>query len=87
MERSIFKRINHYLETGKKLDDETLKNRIDVFFEILELCKKYDYLEIKPIKIFAFNSVKGFHKSKDIKRKLALCKTIKELEELLFNYN
>lgn len=84
----IFKEITYYLETGKRLDKQTSKEK-------LEMClKHFNYLlEIKNEKVAVLEMrthaawyIKGMKNSSEIKNKIFKCQKKEELIELLENY-
>lgn len=84
----IFKEITYYLETGKRLDKQTSKEK-------LEMClKHFNYLlEIKNEKVAVLEMrthaawyIKGMKNNSEIKNKIFKCQKKEELIELLENY-
>lgn len=84
----IFKEINYYLKTGKKLREQTSKEKI-------EMCKKhFKYLlEFKKEKVAILEMrthaawyIKGMKNSAEIKNKIFKCTSKEELLNILDNY-
>ena len=80
----IFKKINHYFKTGTKLNESNLTDKINVLLETIELCKKHDYLDVINTKILTNNAVKGYEKSKEIKRAINQAKSVEQIEQILY---
>ena len=84
----IFKEISYYLETGKKLDKISDKEKLDI------AKKHFEYLlEIKPEKVAVLemrtimaNYIKGIPGSTKIKQSIFTCKTKEELLKILEEY-
>ena len=84
----IFKEISYYLETGKKLDKISDKEKLDI------AKKHFEYLlEIKPEKVAVLemrtimaNYIKGIPGSTKIKQSIFSCKTKEELLKILEEY-
>lgn len=81
----IFRKIRHYLETGIKLPEQSLEEKMQDFLEFLRLCRKYDYMNIVYIKMEASNFAKGFIGASRIRENIARCKTAEEIESVLKN--
>lgn len=84
----IFKELSYYLETGKKLDKISDKEKLDI------AKKHFEYLlEIKPEKVAVLemrtimaNYIKGIPGSTKIKQSIFSCKTKEELLKILEEY-
>ena len=84
----IFKEISYYLETGKKLDKISDKEKLDI------AKKHFEYLlEIEPEKVAVLemrtimaNYIKGIPGSTKIKQSIFSCKTKEELLKILEEY-
>lgn len=74
----IFKQINDYLTTGKY----DSKDKIEQFFEYLELAKKYN-INFTQIKSQAVSFTKGIESGAKLRKQLVSCKTIEEIENNL----
>ncbi|MFH2019860.1 MAG: tRNA-dihydrouridine synthase family protein, partial [archaeon] len=79
----LFSRIITYQASGKILPLTSMEENLLIFKEYIQLCKKYDYINITSIKMQAQNFTKGFKGSKSIREKIAGCKSLYELEALL----
>ena len=75
----IFKEINHYLKTGKKLEI-TKKDKVKLFFEYVKLCEKYDFVNVLNLKHTALNFCKGFEGSKELRVRM---EKIRDKEEII----
>ncbi|MBI2105278.1 tRNA-dihydrouridine synthase family protein [Candidatus Woesearchaeota archaeon] len=80
----IFKRINYYLETGRKLEQ---KNKIELFKEYYELCKKHKIENLFNLKQTASNFTQGMENSSKIREKLQKVKNAEEIFSLLNELN
>jgi tRNA-dihydrouridine synthase B len=74
----LFKQINDYMETGKYYS----KNKVEQFFEYLELAKKYE-LTFAHIKTQAVSFTKGMEGGAFIRTELAKCKDLDDLERVM----
>lgn len=74
----IFKQINDYLKTGKY----NQKNKIEQFFEYLELAEKYN-ISFSNIKNHAISFTKGIQGGANLRSELSKCKSVRELEAIL----
>ncbi len=80
-----------YLENGKEIEPPTFKERIDMIVKHYNLIKKNegDRKAILDIKTHALAYLKYIPKSKELKNKIALCKTEEEFNScinLLYNH-
>jgi len=73
----IFKQINDFLK--KEEYDE--KERIPMFFEYLEIAKKYD-VNYQHIKTHAVQFTKGIEGGSILREKVSKCKTIEDIENI-----
>ncbi len=74
----IFKQIDDYMKTGKY----EKVSPIPLFFEYLELAKKYN-IGFNAIKGHAIMFTKGIVGGSDLRQKLAACHTLEEIEDAL----
>jgi len=81
----IFKQINEYLKTGKKIN-QSKKERIKDFLEYLELTKKFGIFSILDARRQAQYFTKGFDGSSKFRKKIQEIKTEDELKMLLENF-
>ncbi|MEM3374484.1 MAG: tRNA dihydrouridine synthase DusB [Candidatus Woesearchaeota archaeon] len=79
----VFKRINYFLETGKKLPKQTFTDKINDFKEFVNLCEKYNYLNITYIKFQATNFAKEFTGASLLRDKISKAKDYKEIINLM----
>jgi len=82
----IFKRINHFLKTGIKLDEFEVLQKISTLIEIIQICKEHDYVDITNLKILTNNAVKGYEGSKELKRIINKSSSIEQIEKILTTY-
>ncbi|MBN2423202.1 tRNA dihydrouridine synthase DusB [Candidatus Woesearchaeota archaeon] len=83
----IFRRINHYLKTGKLLPKQTLKQKINEFFEYLELAEKYDCLKYAEIKTHAQWFTKSIKGGSEIRKKLTYADTVERITQIMKSIN
>lgn len=76
----LFSRINHYLRTGKFLEQ---RNTIDLFFEYCELWEKHEGLKFSNLKIQAAYFTKGIPNAGGLRMDLGKAKTVEEIKEIL----
>jgi tRNA-dihydrouridine synthase B len=76
----IFSRINHYLKTGKKLEQ---KNTLAIFDEYLTLWKKHEGLRFSNLKMQVSYFTTGLVGGKHLRKKLVGTRSLDELEEVL----
>jgi tRNA-dihydrouridine synthase B len=74
----LFKQINDYLKTGSYKK----KDKIEQFFEYLELAKKYN-LSFKQIKFQAINFTKSVKNGAELRKNLSKCSSLSEIENFL----
>lgn len=55
----IFSRVSHYLRTGKEQEFDASDN-LKQFLSYIELCEKYDVVDIGRVKFLGGNFIKGF---------------------------
>jgi len=72
----VFREIKHYLKTGEVIKQD-IKEKSEDFLEYVELCKKYDYLNISAIKMQAQYFTKGY--SRKLRREISELKTIDDI--------
>jgi len=76
----IFERIDYYLKTGKKLEQ---KDKIKLFEEYYELCKKYNMESVVNLKQIACYFTQGLENSSKIREKLQKVKNAEEILNIL----
>ncbi len=79
----IFSRINHYLKTGSVLEQ---KDTISLFFEYVDLWKKYNGLKFQNLKIQASYFTKGIPHAGQLRIDLSKAKTVEEIKEILMKF-
>ena len=84
----IFKELDYYFKTGKKLDEITPKEKIDIalkhFNYLLEI--KNEKVAVLEMRTIATNYIKGINGSAKIKQSIFQCKTKEELVKILEDY-
>ncbi len=78
----IFSRINHYLKTGKKIEQ---KNPIALFLEYLKVCENTD-VKFSTLKMHASYFTKGIVGGAQLRQKIAQTKNIEELRKLVTSF-
>jgi len=82
----LFEQVNEYLKTGK-YQKYTFKNKLDGFFEYLDLTKNYK-IKFANIKGQAMRFTKGIKGGSKLRAKITFAKNIEELEQIMKNgYN
>jgi tRNA-dihydrouridine synthase B len=76
----IFKQTNHYLKTGKIIN-QTKNEKVMDYFEYLKLCKKCKILELNDIKLKALDFSKGISGSSRLRKELNSVKNIEDIRE------
>ena len=66
----IFHRISHYLKTGELLSQRTFDERLDDFFEYVELSRSYDLLTFNDLKLKAQRFLKNRENIKCVRERL-----------------
>jgi nifR3 family TIM-barrel protein len=79
----LFRRINHYLQTGEKLPEMAIKERAEEFSEFIGLCRKYGYTNIAYIKMEATNFAKKFTGAAKIREGISKCSNAEDIERIL----
>lgn len=74
----IFASINQYLAKGKE-PKITAKERIMVFYEYYELCKRFDMVKLEQLRLNAMRLTRGIPKAKKIRVKMMQTKSIEEI--------
>ncbi len=77
----LFEQINDYLKTGK-YEKYSFKNRIDAFFEYLDLTKQYK-IKFANIKGQAIRFTKGMIGGSKIREKITFAKNVDDLEKIM----
>lgn len=86
----IFKRIRAFLEkkTSEKKENKgeiesSYEDRINAFFEYVELCKKYEMKSFSKIKRIGLYFIQGFEGARKLREKLSKCNNIEEMRKIL----
>ncbi|MCX9010417.1 MAG: tRNA dihydrouridine synthase DusB [Candidatus Methanoperedens sp.] len=66
----IFRRIAHYLREGELLQPQTLHERLEDFFEYVELCRRYGILTFRDLSAKAMWFTKGLENIKPVRIRL-----------------
>ena len=84
----LFKQINHYLETGIRLEDPSFLDKIDLCIRhASELCKiKEEKTAIKEMRTHACYYVKGMPNSTNLKNEINQINNYSDFEKLMYNY-
>ncbi|KAB3533279.1 tRNA dihydrouridine synthase DusB [Alkaliphilus pronyensis] len=84
----IFKRINHYINTGEILPEATLKERIDVVLKHMHLVveEKGEYIGIREMRKHTAWYMKGFKNSAQLRSKINHINSSKEMVNTLLDY-
>ncbi len=80
---SIFKRINHYLQTRKQMDLPSAKEKIKMFNEYYNLAKKYNIESISKLRQFSQDFTKGIRNGAKIRSRLNSVQTSEEILAIL----
>lgn len=75
----LFHRISHYLKTGH-VPEPGMHDLLKQFSEYLELCRKYGYADMAPVKMQAQHFTKGIQGSRSIRQEIAMAHTLEEIE-------
>jgi nifR3 family TIM-barrel protein len=84
----IFEQINHYLNTGERLEEPGFKERVEVCLQhARDLIKlKGERTGMMEMRSLACFYIKGMPNASVIKTKINLVESYQELENLLYNY-
>jgi len=83
----IFSRISHYLKQNKKLAPDSYANKHKDFLTFIEFATKYEFTDIKNIKMQAQNMLRGYPGAKNLKNTITKQNTIEEILECLKKEN
>jgi nifR3 family TIM-barrel protein len=78
----IFKRINHYLKTGKKLPF-SIKDNLKLLQLYLKLCKKHKFNDLSRIKRLSCKFIKSFEGASNIRNQIMSLQFLNEIEKLI----
>ncbi len=80
----IFKRISHYLKTGKE-QEINYKQNIQQFEKYLKLCEKHNIIDISRIKYLGSSFIKGFEGASQYRKQLTSLKSYDEIASFIKN--
>ncbi len=75
----IFSSINNYLENGIEDSKLSFQEKMDLLIEYINLSKKYEYTNYNVIRNIAFNFVKGYKNSSNLRKEISKTKNYNEL--------
>lgn len=78
----IFKKINHYLKTGKKIKF-SIKDNLKLLSDYLKICKKHDFQDIARIKRISCKFIKGFDGASKNRNEIMQLSSIDEIKNLI----
>jgi len=78
----IFKRVRYYLENNEEIEN-SFEEKINSFFEYIELCKKYEMYSFSKIRRISLYFINGFKDASKIRDKLSRCKNLDEIKNIL----
>ncbi len=81
----VFKRINHYLKTGEKLETSH-EERLKAYLEYCELAEKYGGCKFSDFRRMALYFVKDIRGAKKIRLEISKSKDIKEIKNIMARY-
>ncbi|MBI2499141.1 tRNA-dihydrouridine synthase family protein [Candidatus Woesearchaeota archaeon] len=86
----IFKRITAFLEkktSEKNENNEEIENsfeeKINAFFEYVELCEKYEMNDFKKIRRIGLYFIQGFEGARKLRDSFSKCKNVEEMGKIL----
>ncbi len=82
----IFKTILYYLRTGKEKDTD-IKANLNLFLEYLDLCKKYNTLDIARIKYLASSFVRGIEGAAKYRAQIMTLKSHEQIRDFIKTIN
>jgi tRNA-dihydrouridine synthase B len=82
-EPHLFERINHYFRTGEKLPRQEPGEKLEDFFEYLELASEHSCLNYPDLKLHAQSFTKGMRGGIEIRRALSAAKSIEQVEAVM----
>ena len=78
----IFKRIRAFLENKEEIEND-FNEKIKVFFEYVELCKRYNNYDFAKIRRICLYFINGFRDARNLRDNLSKCKDLDEIKKLL----
>ncbi|MCC5912115.1 MAG: tRNA dihydrouridine synthase DusB [Clostridiaceae bacterium] len=84
----IFKRINHYVETGEAIAKPTMEEIINTIFKHVDLLIQYkgEYIAVREMRKHISWYLKGFKNSAEIRNIINTTNTIEAMEKVLKEY-
>lgn len=84
----LFKQINHYLQTGEKLENPSIAEKLDMCVKHAEeLCKiMVEKTAIKEMRTHACYYIKGMQNSCLLKNEINKCEELNQFKSLIYNY-
>jgi tRNA-dihydrouridine synthase B len=79
----IFKKISHYLKTGEILPPQAKIERLEDFFEYVQLCRNYKMLSFNELKLNAQWFTRGMENVKKIRVKMNETRDIDSIMEIM----
>lgn len=83
---AIFQRIIHFLETGHLMPKESDYERVQIFFDYIKICEKFNIDSDDRLKQQAMWFTKGLSGSKELRQKLTEAKSRCDVEEIMHNF-
>lgn len=78
----IFNRIKYYLENNEEIES-SYEEKINAFFEYVELCERYEMNDFKKIRRIGLYFIQEFEGARNLRDKLGKCKDIEEMKKIL----
>ncbi len=78
----IFKRIKDYLEDNEEIEN-SFEERINVFFEYIDLCKKFNIYNLSKVKRIGLYFIKDFEGARKLRSEFSKCKSLEEIKGLI----
>lgn len=82
----IFRRANHYLETGNIMPHESIPERIQAYFDYVKLADKYEISDDNRLKQQAMWFTKGLLGSRELRQKLTDAKTRDDVLKIMQDF-
>ncbi|MBE0523905.1 MAG: tRNA-dihydrouridine synthase [Methanosarcinales archaeon] len=79
----IFKRIEHYLRTGKYLEPLSKEEQVNDFFDYVSLLNKFNILDYANIKLHAKWFTKGINRGKSVRTRINAADNIDTIMEIM----
>jgi len=82
----IFRRVNHFLETGNIMPRESIPEKIQAYFDYVMLCDKYEISSDNKLKQQAMWFTKGISGSRELRQKLTEAKTRDDVNKVMHEF-